>query len=143
MQLSKESKLVCGVLLIAASTIIYGGITLLGLLTEGGAGVRPGGLVLNETQRALWRAGHAHAGVFVILSLILQPLVDQSALSNPFKWIARLGAPAASIIMPVGFFGLAFLPSFKWAIYLGIFCLTASMLLGGIGLLRNLRPTVK
>jgi len=140
MSLSRESKIVCGVLLIAVPSIMYGGVTLLGLLTDGGAGLRPGTLELDATQWALWRAGHAHAGVYVILALILQPLVDQTALSNGFKWLARLGAPAASIILPAGFFGLAFIPGFKWLIYLGIICLAISMLLAGIGLLKNLRP---
>ena len=137
MQLSQESKIVCGVLLILVPTIMYGGFTLLGILTDGEVGHKPGGLELNETQRALWRAGHAHAGVYVILALILQPLVDQSSLSNPLKWIARLGAPIASIVLPVGFFGLAFIVNFKWAMYLGITCLGVSMLLTGIGLLKK------
>ncbi|MDB3935710.1 hypothetical protein N9383_03200 [Granulosicoccus sp.] len=141
MQLSRESKIVCGVLLILVPTIMYGGFTLLGILTDGEVGHKPGGLELNETQRALWRAGHAHAGVYVILALILQPLVDQSSLSNPLKWIARLGAPIASIVLPVGFFGLAFIVNFKWAMYLGITCLGVSMLLTGIGLLKNLKLT--
>lgn len=83
--------------------------------------------------------GHAHAGVFVILSLILQPLVDQTGFSNSLKWVARLGAPAASVILPAGFFGLAFIAEFKWLIYTGIICLAISMLMTGIGLLKNLR----
>ena len=140
MHLSRESKIVCGILLILVPTIMYGGVMLLGILTEGGAGLKPGALDLNETQWSLWRAGHAHAGVYVILSLILQPLVDQTALSNSTKWVARLGAPAASIIVPAGFFGLAFISGFKWVIYCGIICLAASMLLTGFGLLKNLRP---
>lgn len=142
MQLSRESKVVCGILLIAVPSIMYGGITLLGILTEGAAGLKPGNLTLSETQSSLWRAGHAHAGVYVILALILQPLVDQTAFSNSVKWVARLGAPFASVIVPVGFFGLAFLPSFKWVMYIGIFCLAVSMLLTGIGLLRNLRSSL-
>lgn len=137
MQLSKESKIVCGVLLISVPTIMYGGITLLGILTAGGAGLAPGGLQLDDTQRALWRAGHAHAGVYVILSLILQPLVDQTAYSSSLKRIARLGAPVASVIIPVGFFGLAFVPAFQWLIYLGVIFLATSMLLTGVGLLKS------
>lgn len=142
MQLSRESKIVCAILLIAVPTIMYGGVTLLGILTNDSAGLAPGGLQLDETQRSLWRAGHAHAGVYVILSLILQPLVDQTAFSNSIKWSARLGAPAASILLPAGFFGLAFIASFKWLIYIGIICLATSMLLTGIGLLKSLN-TVK
>jgi len=140
MQLSRESKIVCSILLIAIPTIMYGGITLLGILTEGVAGLASSNVELDETQWALWRAGHAHAGVIVILSLILQPLVDCTAFSNSTKWVARLGAPIASVVLPAGFFGLAFIAGFKWLIYLGIILLAASMLLTGIGLLKNLKP---
>jgi len=139
MYLSRESKIVCGVFLILITTIMYGGFTLLGILTEGAVGGEHDSLALDETQYALWRAGHAHAGVYVILGLVIQPLVDQTRLSNSLKWIARLGAPVASIVVPIGFFGLAFISSFKWIMYLGIVCLAASMLLTGIGLLKNLR----
>ena len=139
MPLSRDSKIVCAILLIAVPSIMYGGIILLGLLTDGAAGLAPGNLELDETQRSLWRAGHAHAGVFVVLSLILQPLVDQTGFSRIFKWIARLGAPAAAIFLPAGFFGLAFIPGFRWLVYLGIACLAISMLLTGVGLLANLR----
>lgn len=137
MHLSRESKILCGILLIAIPTIMYGGITLLGILTDGIAGHQPGNLQLNETQRALWRAGHAHAGVLVILSLILQPLVDNTAFSNGAKWIARSCAPIASVVLPVGFFGVAFVAGFKWVMYGGIVLLAISMLLTGIGLLKQ------
>jgi len=102
MHLSRESKIICGVLLILVPTIVYGGITLLGIVTQGSAGMSPGDLSLSETQRALWRAGHAHAGVFVILAILLQLLVDQATLSKSFKWLARLGAPIASVLVPAG-----------------------------------------
>jgi len=142
MQLSRESQIVCGILLIAVPGIMYGGVTLLGILTEGIAGMKPGNLTLDDRQWSLWRAGHAHAGVYAILALVLQPLVDQTAFSNSVKWVARLGAPIASVVVPIGFFGLAFVPDFRWVMYIGIFCLAVSMLLTGIGLLRNLRPVV-
>ena len=99
MQLSRESKIVCGILLIAVPGIMYGGVTLLGILTEGVAGMKPGNLTLDDKQWSLFRAGHAHAGVYVILALILQPLVDHTAFSNPVKWVARLGAPIASVVV--------------------------------------------
>jgi len=136
MQLSRESKII-GILLILVPTIMYGGFTLLGILTKGGAGLAPGSLTLDETQWALWRAGHAHAGVYVLLSLILQPLVDHTNFSSSLKWVARLGAPLASIFIPAGFFGLAFIAGFKWLVYIGIICLATSMLLTGVGLLKS------
>lgn len=137
MHLSRESKIICGVLLILVPTIVYGGITLLGIVTQGSAGMSPGDLSLSETQRALWRAGHAHAGVFVILAILLQLLVDQATLSKSFKWLARLGAPIASVLVPAGFFGLAFVSGFKWIIYFGAVSLATSMLLTGIGLIKR------
>ena len=143
MQLSVESRLVTGILLISVPTIMYGGVTLLGVLTDGGAGLKPGLLVLDETQKSLWRAGHAHAGVFVLLSLLLQPLVDQTRLSSRLRWLARAGTPVAAILVPAGFFGLAFTPAFKWLMYIGIGLLAVSMLLAGVGLLRSLRSAAR
>lgn len=78
MELSQEAKIVSGVTLLSIPSIMYGGLTLLGMLTQGGAGSTAGGIVLDETQWALWRAGHAHAGVWVILSLVIQVLIDST-----------------------------------------------------------------
>lgn len=41
MELSREAKVVSGVTLLAIPTIMYGGITLLGILTQGLAGIAP------------------------------------------------------------------------------------------------------
>jgi hypothetical protein len=48
MQLSRESKCVSGVLLILIPSIMYGGVALLGILTDGVAGF--GSAELNEIQ---------------------------------------------------------------------------------------------
>jgi len=137
MNLTRQSKMISGILLILVPTVMYGGITLLGILTTGKAGIAPGDLALDETQRALWRAGHAHAGIFVLLALVLQPLVDQTTLTKLPRQVARLGAPIASVVLPSGFFGLAFFSGFKWMIYTGAMCLAVSMLLTGVGLLKS------
>jgi len=118
---------------------MFGGWTLLGLLTQGTAGSDPGGLTLDETQRALWRAGHAHAGVWLILSLVIQVLLDSARLSSALKWLARISAPVAAVAMSGGFFGLAFLPGFRWLLYLGVLSMVVAVALSGVGLLRNLR----
>lgn len=136
MQLSKESRIVSGILLLAVPSILYGGLTLLSLLTDGRAGLAPGSMEMTDTQYALWRAGHAHAGVLLIFSLILQPLVDQVSFRNSIRWMARLGVPTASIVMPAGFFGLAFVDEFKWLIYTGATFILISMVLTGTGLIR-------
>jgi hypothetical protein len=139
MNLSREAKLVSGVTLLAVPTIMYGGITLLGLLTHGIAGSAPGALALDETQWALWRAGHAHAGVWVILSLVMQGLIDSTRLSLPLRWLARISAPIAAVTVSGGFFGVAFFPAFRWLLYFGGVSLIVALVTTGVGLLRNLR----
>ena len=137
MILSRDAKLVSGCILLLVPTIMYGGITLLGLLTKGTAGLAPSGITLDETQLALFRAGHAHAGVWVILSLIMQVLIDSTSLSRGMMWIARLSAPIAAITVSGGFFGIAFFPEFRWLLYFGGISLIASLFITGFGLLRN------
>lgn len=137
MTLSREARLVSGIILLTVPTIMYGGLTLLGILTGGVAGSAPVGLTLDETQWALFRAGHAHAGVWVILSLVVQVLLDAANLSPSMKWLARLGAPAGAIAVSGGFFGVAFFPGFRWLLYSGAACLLVTLVLGGVGLLRR------
>ena len=138
MKLSREAKLVSGITLLAVPTIMYGGITLLGILTQGMAGPAPSGLALDETQWALWRAGHAHAGVWVILSLVMQVLIDSTRLPALLRWLARISAPAAAVTVSGGFFGVAFFPEFRWLLYFGGLSLFVALALTGVGLLRNL-----
>jgi hypothetical protein len=135
--LSREARLVTGITLLTVPTIMYGGITLLGILTRNEAGYGPPDLELTEKQYALFRAGHAHAGVWVILSLIIQILLDSTTLSQSMKWLARATAPLAAVCVSGGFFGLAFVPAFNWLIYLGAALLVLTVLVTGIGLIRR------
>jgi hypothetical protein len=141
MELSRESRIVAGLTLLTVPTIMYGGVTLLGILTRGAAGIAPGELELNETQWALFRAGHAHAGVWVVLSLVLQVLLDGATLGRGLKWLARISAPVAAVAISGGFFGIAFVPAFQSLLYLGAVSLAIAVLLTGVGLLR--RPGVR
>ena len=141
MRLSREARIVSGVIILTVPTVMYGGVTLLGILTRDAAGVAPGDLALSETQWALYRAGHAHAGVWVILSLVVQVLLDSATLSSTLKWVARIAAPLAAVSVAGGFFGLAHSPAFRWLLYFGGASLVAAVLLTGIGLLR--RPSVR
>jgi len=140
MTISRDAKLMCGITLLTVPTIMYGGVTLLGILTDGTAGLAPSDLELEETQWALWRAGHAHAGVLTILSLVIQVLLDAARLSLSMKWTARVTAPLGGVAISGGFFGVAFISAFQWLLYFGAFSLVVTLLLTGIGLLRNLRP---
>jgi hypothetical protein len=135
MKLSRAAKLVSGVTLLAVPSVMYGGMALLGILTQGIAGSDPGELVLDETQWPL----HAHAGVWVILSLVMQVLIDSTRLSTSMMWLARISAPVAAVAVSGGFFGVAFIPEFRWLLYFGGLSLFVALVLTGVGLLRNLR----
>ena len=142
MELSRETRIVSGIVLLTVPSIMYGGLTLLGILTRGVAGIAPPGLTLDETQWALFRAGHAHAGVWVILSLLLQVFLDSATLSAGLKWVARISAPLAAVAISGGFFGVAFQPGFRWLMYFGAASLLVALLLTGVGLLRRPQPGV-
>lgn len=142
MLLSREARLVSAITLLVIPTIMYGGWTLIGILTQGNVGANPN-LHLNETQWALWRAGHAHAGVWTILSLLLQIFLDSARLSAPAKWLARICAPLAAVFLSAGLFGLAVSLSFRWLIYLGALSLLVALLLTALGLIRDLRPAAR
>src|SRR4029453_12426988 len=137
MQLSREARWVAGVILLTVPTIMYGGLTLLGILTKGTAGLPPGRLAPDDTQWALFRAGHAHAGVWVVLSLVIQVLLDAATLPTRLKWLARISASVAAVGIAGGFFGIAFLPAFRWLSYFGAPGLAVAVILTGVGVERG------
>ncbi|HYD40304.1 MAG TPA: hypothetical protein VEB43_05700 [Anaeromyxobacter sp.] len=137
--MTRTARLFAGITLLTVPTIVYGGLTVLGLLTGGEAGLAPSGLSLTPEQYALYRAGHAHAGVLVILSLVLQLLADHAALPGRLAVSARVAAPAAAIFVPGGFFGLAHAPALRVLTYVGALLVSFATLTIGVGLLRR-RP---
>jgi hypothetical protein len=80
--------------------------------------------------------------VILILSLICQLLADAIDLTQPFEWIDRLGAPAAAILMPLGFFLSVVSPRADrpngaiLLVYVGAVSLAVAVLILGIGLVR-------
>lgn len=96
MQLSSASQYLAGILLLSIVTIELGGWYMVTIVR----GAQP----LTEFQKAFARAGHAHAGVLVSLSLICLLLADAAGLGGFFGWVARLGVPLAAILLPGGFF---------------------------------------
>ena len=97
--MSRESRRVAGVLLVVLPTVMYGGLSLLAALTS-----RAAGYVDNPLRHDMWRAGHAHAGVYIVLSLVMLRYVDEAVLPPFWKWVARVGAPIAAILIPTAFF---------------------------------------
>jgi hypothetical protein len=138
MLLSREARLVSAVTLLLVPTVMYGGWTLLGILTRGTVSPSPE-VHLSETQWALWRAGHAHAGVWTILSLLLQIFLDSARLSAAAKWLARICAPVSAVLLSAGFFGVSVSLGLRWLIYLGVVSMLIALLLTVLGLMRDLR----
>ncbi|SRR6266403_421315 len=58
----------------------------------------------NPLRHDLWRAGHAHAGVYLVLSRVMLRYAGEAVLSPLWKWVARTGAPIAAILIPAAFF---------------------------------------
>ena len=96
--MSPQSRLVAGIVLIVVPTVEIGGASILSLLIGDPAYAR------NDLRQDLWRAGHAHAGVWLVLTLVALRYVDDATLSETMKWVVRLAFPAAAVLMALGFF---------------------------------------
>jgi uncharacterized membrane protein len=138
--MSRESRTLAGVLLVTVPTAMVGGLTLLNHIV----GHTPGYLD-NPLRQNLWRAGHAHAGVYLVLSLVLLRYVDEATLSPTWKWVARLGTPVAAILIPAALFLSVASPSSTEPnallnlVYPGALSLGAAVLTLGVGLIRKPR----
>ena len=136
--MTREARLMAGIILITVPSIQYGGYFLLTSLMNPSSGYMD-----NPLRQNFFRAGHAHAGVIVILSLICQVLADAAALPNGLLWTVRVGIPAAAIFLPLGFFLSVAAPHAAAPnravilIYAGAVVLAFSVLTLGIGLLRG------
>jgi hypothetical protein len=94
---------------IQPDTAIIAGILLLSLVTVESGGwfmskVVRGTAPANALQTSFFRAGHAHAAVLLVLGLAILGLVDAAPLPAVLLWFAKVGVPAAAILMPAGFF---------------------------------------
>lgn len=133
--LSQSGRTLAGILLLALVTIETGGL----YLTR----VAQGAVPLTEFQKSFARAGHAHAGVLVILSLVIQLYVDVSGLTGFGEWVARSAVPLAAILMPAGFFfsslgrGRDKANQLIWLVWIGALFLAAGVTTLGLGLLIN------
>lgn len=97
--MSDESLRTAGILLVTVPAIAFGGATLLRLIW----GRQPGYLD-NPVRQNLWRAGHAHAGVLVILALLGMLYIDEAGFSGGIASLVRLLLVVPPIVMPLGFF---------------------------------------
>lgn len=94
--LSPESTTLAGILLLALVTVETGGLYLLRIVR--------GRAEVTEFQEKFARAGHAHAGVLLLLALLVQPYVDAAGQDGLLGWLSRSGVAVAALLMPGGFF---------------------------------------
>ena len=133
--LSNDSRTTAGILLLTILAVEFGGLTVLRIVR----GHQPA----TEFQTAFARAGHAHAGVFVVFALVAQILADGANLHGVASTLARDGIWAAAILFPAGFFISSAKPGatqpngFIVLVYAGAVALSAGVLALGIGLLTS------
>src|SRR6266511_4889740 len=136
--MSRESRRLAGILLVIFPTVIYGGVSLLRLLID-----QQSGYIQNPLRENLWRAGHAHAGVLLILSLVVLRYVDEAILSDTVKGFVRHAIPTAAILLPVAFFLSVLSPTATepnaliYLAFVGAVILAAGLIMLGVGLLRR------
>jgi hypothetical protein len=94
--LSDEGRILAGILLLSLVTVETGGLYLLKIV-RGKADVTP-------FQEKFARAGHAHAGVLLLLALLIQPYADATTQDGFIGWLSRSGVAVAALVMPGGFF---------------------------------------
>ena len=133
MELSDASRVLAGILVISLVTVESGGAFMVRVVT--------GRHEATPLQTSFFRAGHAHAGVFLVLAIVMQVLVDATTLTGAAEWIARSFVPIAALLLPGGFFLSAARPGatepnrLVVLIPIGAVLLAVGLLTLGIGLL--------
>jgi hypothetical protein len=77
-------------------TVMYGGYALLGLLNRSDS--------MTPFQLSMFRAGHAHAGVLTLMSLLYNVFLSQTSLSMTVKVIASTVLFVGVLAQSGGFF---------------------------------------
>jgi hypothetical protein len=134
--MSPDTRLMVGPSLILIPTIVYGGLTVLGVVTNRFDGVT-GTHESSPMQIAYYRAGHAHAGFLTLLAMLLQIAVDYAAIPSAPVCPVRVGAIAGSTLVSGGFFAVAHRRSLRIILYTGAVLVAATTLTVGVGLIRS------
>lgn len=87
--------IVAGATILTVVGVMSGGTFLLRVAT--------GGLAFNELQTKFFRAGHAHAGVLIILGLVSLLLQSAVNVNGAWQW-AAVGVLISALLIPAGFF---------------------------------------
>ena len=136
--MSQASIQTAAIILLVFPTVVWGGVSILTLTVVR----RSPYLRDNPLRRRLWIAGHAHAGVFLVLSLVALVLLQYAELPEGWQVLVRWAFPGAAILFAVAFFlsvlrGDAERPNVLINLaYVGAGLLVAGMITLGVGLLR-------
>ena len=137
--MSPRSRLVAGIVRVVVPTVEIGGASILSLL------IGDPTYAQNDLRQDFWRAGHAHAGVWLVLALVALRYVDEATLSERMRWVVRLAFPAAAILMPLAFFLSVLSPeatepnALIYLAYVAGVVLAVGLLVLGVGLIRGRR----
>jgi hypothetical protein len=125
-------QIIAGIVVLTVITIAYGGTFVLR--------VTRGKVPANDMQKTFFRAGHAHAGVLVILGLLALTIEQLNNVRAPYPAIS-LGILVAAILIPSGFF-LSVIgrdptePNRAIGLlWVGVAALTVGLISAGIGLI--------
>lgn len=135
--MSPKSRRSAGTILVIFPTALFGGVSLLRMLMDDPA------YQANALRQDLWRAGHAHAAVLLVLSLVLLRYVDEANLSERWKELVRAATPFSAILISAAFF-LSVLSAdatepnrLIWLAFVGAALLATGLITLGVGLLRG------
>jgi hypothetical protein len=123
-------------------TVEFGGWALLAFLT--GQGSLKGEPVTLDRRMRFFRAGHAHAGVLIVLSLVYYLYLDRADFSNGFDWFVGLLLVAGTLAQSGGFFihlgkGAPATPSVGTTVTrVGALVIAVSLVILAIGLIQQL-----
>ena len=133
MTIQPETAVLIGILLLALVTVESGGYFMTRVVRRK--------VEANALQVSFFRAGHAHAGVLLVLSIAILSVIDFAALDGIWGFAARTLVPIAVILMPAGFF-LSVLgrdpqkPNrLILLLWLGAASLTLGLIAAGVGML--------
>lgn len=81
--------------LLSLPTVMYGGYALMGVMRK---------QALTEHQRTMFRAGHAHAGVLLVLALVVLQILSRTTLADTTLWITSFLLLIGILAQSGGFF---------------------------------------
>ncbi len=134
MEITEATRTTAAILLFALVTVETGGLYLVRVVS--------GWAPQTPFQLGFARAGHAHAGVLLILSLVALLYADAIGLDGNLGIVARTGIPVAALLMSGGFFfssmgeGRESPNRLLVLVYLGGLSLAGGLIALGVGLLQ-------